>query len=298
MRYSFRLLAATASLLAGLSGCGPAKTAAAAPAQDEPTAAQVATLRDNYGKWILSQPGVTLPADSAALDEALSKQNWAYIIKANQSANSQDEVERLLSWERYQLYRGAGYNITFMYVRDLWRMGQSFENSAAKGPQYLEQARGLKISALSYLLYTYAIIAVDGERCADRTAPQFHRDQIAQFTDEVRLFAGRLTDEERSAAVAAALKTEKAISRVRDPDPSLCRGGIDELGEALEAHPERATTTGPQPGYPGKNVMVPIDPNRPPAYSDRADWPARRQKVRDGLPEALGAIVGVSGKPS
>jgi hypothetical protein len=40
--------------------------------------------------------------------------------------------------------------------------------------------------------------------------------------------------------------------------------------------------------------MVPVDPEHAPAYSDRAQWAARQQKVRDALPDQLGAIIGMS----
>jgi hypothetical protein len=292
MRYPFQFLAMAASLLVGLSACGAARTAPAAPAPTEPTAAQVAALREKLGNWVIDQPGVVLPANRAALDEALAKADWSYLVTAAQSANSQDEAEHLLHWERYQLYRGGGYNIAFMYVRDLWRMGQSYEKAAAKGPEYAVQSRGLKTSALSYLLYTYAMIAVDGERCADPTAPQYHRDQITQFTDQIRLFANQLTPEERAKAVTTAITLEKRISPVRDLDPALCHGGIQELGQALEANPRAAKVRPSEPGYPGTNVDVMIDPKSKPALSDRSQWPARQQKVRDLLPNAIGAVVG------
>ena len=294
MRYSFHFLAATASILVGLSACHAAKTAPAAPAPTEPTAAQVAALRETYGQRLLSQPGFALPENRAALDEALASQNWGYLAQAAQAASNYDDAERLLNWERYQIYRGAGYNVAFLYVRDLWIMGQSYEKVAARGPQYVVEARKLKTSALTYLLYTYALIAVDGERCADPTAPQFHRDQITQSVGEIRQFGMGQSVEQRAQAVNTAISIEKQLSPMRDPDPALCQGGIAEVTEALEAHPERVTTTGPQPGYPGTNVMVPVDPDRPPAYGDRHKWDARQQKVRDGLFDQIGGLVSVS----
>ena len=291
MRYPFHLVAAAATFLVSLCACDAAETASTPAKPAEPTAAQVAALRDHYGHLIIDQPGVTLPADHAALDEALAKQDWNSIAKAVLAANTQDQAEQMLNWERYQLYRGGGYGIGFMYVRDLWRMGQSYEKAAAKGPQYAVQARALKTSALTYLLYTYALIAVDGERCGDPTAPALHRDQIAQSSDETRRFANQLTADERATAVSRAITLEQKIAPVRDLDTALCHGGVQELGQAMEK-PGSMRTRPSEPGSPGVNVDVLIDPKSKPALTAPAQWPARRQKARDLLPQTIGAVVG------
>jgi hypothetical protein len=296
MRYSFLLAAAASAVsLAACDAATPpppkAKPAPAASAKSDP---QVEALRDKLGQSVLAKPGVVLPDNHTQLDKALAKRDWAYLAGVVRDPGSADNMMRLLNWERYQTYRGGGYGVTYMYVSTLAMAANSYDKAAAKDPSFAPTAHGLRLGALSQMLYTYAVLAIDGERCADPTAPQAHRDQIAQFTNELRVSVNQLSRQERLDVLMAAVRQEQELAPVRDLDPELCRGGLDDLGATLEAHPERATTTGPQPGYPGTNVLVPLDPDRPPAYSDRAQWAARQKAVRDKLPDTLGAIIGMS----
>ena len=294
MQQLFRSLAIAAITLACVGACdaAPAKPAKviAMPAANP----QADALRDKLGRSVLDTPGVVLPDNHQALDDAVARRDWTYLSSVVRDPGSAENMMRLLNWERYQTYRGAGYGVTYMYVSTLAMAANSYDKASAKDPGFAQTARGLRMGALTQLLYTYAVIAVDGVRCADPTAPPAHRDQIAGFTEELRISVNQLSHQERITVLMAAVRQEQELAPVRDPDPDLCRGGLDDLGEALKSHPERAATTGPQPGHPGTNVLVPIDPARPPKYSDRALWTVRQDKVRDGLADALGALVGMS----
>ncbi len=285
MRHSLHRLIAMA---VGLACCTAHAATPATPSQ------QVEALRDVLGRSVLDTPGVEMPDDRQALDEALARRDWAYLGEATRNVGTLQNAMKLLNWERYQIYRGSGYNVAYMYSSTLTTAANSYDKAAAQDPRLAPTARGFRQAALAQLLYTYAVLAVDGVRCADPTAPQAHRDQITGFTRDLRFSITQFLPQDRFSVLTAALKQEELLAPVRDPDPDLCRGGLDDLGEALESHPDRATTTGPQPGYPGTNVIVPIDPTRPPKYSDRAEWLTRQQKARAGLPDALGAIISLS----
>ncbi|WP_426031742.1 hypothetical protein [Caulobacter sp. DWP3-1-3b2] len=294
MHQLFRSLAVVAIPLvcAGACDAAPAKPVKviAMPAADP----QADALRDKLGRSVLDAPGVVLPDNHKALDAAMARRDWAYLTSVVRDPGSAENMMRLLNWERYQTYRGGGYGVTYMYVTTLAMAANSYDKAATKDPSFAQTARGLRMGALTQLLYTYAVVAVDGVRCADLTAPQAHRDQIAGFTDELRLSVNQLSHEERVTVLMAAVRQEQELAPVRDADPDLCRGGLDDLGDALESHREKGTTTGPHPGYPGTTVSVPIDPASPTKYSDRALWTVRQEKVRDGLPDALGALIGMT----
>ncbi|WP_165188136.1 hypothetical protein [Caulobacter soli] len=297
MRHSPYLLAIAAASLLCATACDasppkPAKPATRPIASDP----QVEALRETLGRSVLDTPGLVLPDDHDALDAALARGDWGYLSQAVRNPGSAENMMRLANWERYQTYRGGGYNVAYMYVSTLTMAANSYDKAAARDPSFAPMANGMRRGALAQLLYTYAVLSVDGVRCADPTAPQAHRDQISSFTQELNRSTDALSIPERLGAIEAAIRQERQLAPVRDLDPALCRGGVAELTEALAAQPGRTTTTGPQPGYPGTNVMVPIDPNRPPAYSDSAQWPARQQAVRDGLLDQLAGVIGMSRK--
>jgi hypothetical protein len=302
MRVSFLLasVASVVSLSVSDAASPPRAKAKPAPASAHisPPSAQfdpeAEALRDKLGRSVLATPGLVLPDNRAQLDEALARGDWTYLSGVVRAPGSTDNMMRLLNWERYQTYRGGGYGVASLYVNTLAMAANSYDKSAAKDPSLAPTARGLRAEALAQMLYTFAIVAVDGARCDNPTAPQSHRDQIAQFTNELRASANQLSSQERLGVLMTAVRQEKALAPVRDPDRDLCLDSFDDLGQALKSHPEQATTAAPQPDYPDMNAMIPIDPHRPPGYSDRAEWPAREQAARDKLPDTLGAIIGVS----
>jgi len=245
---------------------------------------------------VLATPGLVLPDNHAQLDEALAERDWPYLFGVVRDPGGADNMMRLLNWERYQTYRGGSYGVAYMYVSTLAMAANSYDKAAAKDPSLAPRARDLRAQALAQMLYAFAIVAVDGARCDDPKDPQSHRDQIAQFTDELQASANQLSSQERLGVLMTAVRQEKALAPVRDPDRDLCLDSFDDLGQALKSHPEQATATDLQPDYPDMNAMIPIDPHRPPGYSDRAEWPAREQAARDKLPDTLGAIIGVSPK--
>jgi hypothetical protein len=306
MRASF-LLASIASIVS-LSVCAaaspprakakPAPAAASAPILPPSTQfdPQAEALRDKLGQSVLATPGLVLPDNHAQLDEALAERDWTYLFGVVRNPGGADNMMRLLNWERYQIYRGGSYGVAYMYVSTLAMAANSYDKAAAKDPSLAPRARDLRAEALAQMLYAFAIVAVDGARCDDPKDPQSHRDQIAQFTDKLRASANQLSSQERLDVLMTAVRQEKQLAPVRDPDRDLCVGGVDNLGQALEAPPEQATTTGQQSDYPAMNAFIPIDPHRPPGYRDRAEWAAREQAARDKLPDTLGALIDVSGK--
>lgn len=286
MHRSFSLIAVAASLACCAAHAAPST-------KPDP---QVEALRDKLGHTVLDTPGVVMPDNRQALDAALVRRDWAYLGEATRNVGSLENALKLLNWERYQTYRGAGYNIAYMYSSTLTTAANSYDKAAAQDPKFGPTARGFRQAALAQLFYTYAVLSVDGVRCADPTAPQAHHDQISSFTEDLRRSADKLSVQERVGAIEAALRQERELAPVRDLDPDLCRGGVAELNAALTAHPDRTTTTGPQPGYPGTNITIPVDPNQPPAYSDGAQWAARQQAARDDLIDPLAALIGMSRK--
>lgn len=255
-------------------------------------------LRDLKGDMVLSRPGVEMPANKAELDAALARKDWPLISTAVMGVASQDEATKMANWERYQVYRGGGYNVAFMYVHTLATMAASYERGAQANPALAETARGLRMGALSQLIYLHAVIAVDGERCGDHTAPIAQRDRILAVGAQLLQDSRTLDEDARRTALLAALEQEQLTTHVRDYDEDLCRGGMDEIAAALKKNGDKATSATSRPGLPGTTIEIQPDAAWTPALSDPATWETRRRKVREGLAATLAPLAGLPAAPA
>ncbi len=273
-------------------------TANAAPFKAPPTSPKIEAMREQLGDTVLKQPGVQMPDNKAELDAALARKDWPTLSAAVMGVASQDAATKMANWERYQVYRGGGYNTIFMYVHTMSTMAASYERAAQANPALAQTAQGLRMGALSQLIYLHAAIAVDGERCDDHTAPIAQRDRILAVSIPLIQAARTLDEDARRTALLAALEQEKLIAPVRDYDQDLCRGGLDEMAAALEKNGDKATSPIASPGSPGKTFEVAPAPGWSPALSDPATWEARRQKVRDGLATLLRPLAALPPAPN
>lgn len=271
-----------------------ASTVQAAPPTPPKLDPKIEAERKRLGDGVLAHPGVQLPANHAELDAALAKRDWPTLADAVTGVNDLDAASRMATWERYQVYRGGGYNVVFMYVRTLSDMADSYERAALNNPELDASAKSLRKAALSQLLYLHAIIKVDGVRCADATAPIAQRDRIMEAAAPFMQAGQALEKRALVSALMGAAQQERLTAQVRDADPDLCRGGIEEIGETLEKYPDRAKVAGKVPGRPGTTIDVPVDFSRAPRYSDPETWDSKRALARTGLEDVLGEMVGLT----
>lgn len=283
------------TLLGAAIGAALATSAAQAASFTPPKPSPaIEAERKQLGDTILNQPGVQLPDDRAELDAALAARDWGRLVTAINGVPSLDAANKMADWERYQVYRGGGYNVVFMYVRTLSDMAASYERAALKNPDYAEAGKGLRMAALSQLLYLQAIIKVDGVRCADATAPVAQRDRIMEASAPFMQAGLALEREALVTALTAAAQQERLTAKVRDADPDLCRGGLEEIGDTLKKYPDRARAAGKVAGRPGTTIDVPVDFSRPAHYSAPKTWDAKREQARIGLEDMLGGMVGLT----
>lgn len=287
MRVHQALLCATAAVAClGTS-------AEAAPFKPPPASAQIEALREQLGDTVLKAPGVQMPDNKAELDAALAARDWPTLSAAMRGVASHDAATKMANWERYQVYRGGGYNVVFMYVHNLATMAASYDRAAQANPALAQTAQGIRTAAVSQMIYLNAIIAVDGERCGDQTAPIGQRNRMLAVSMQLIQDAQGLDEAARRAALDAALEQEKLTAPVRGYDQDLCRGGMDEIAAGLEKNGDKATRSTSQPGLPGKTIDIEADAAFVPALSDPATWDARRQKVRERLATTLAPLAGL-----
>ncbi|WP_018267661.1 hypothetical protein [Methylosinus sp. LW4] len=105
-------------------------------------------------------PSPELPANTADLNGLLYMKDWNGLGAALRDAD-QTPVTRVkaMNWLQRRVLRGAEYFVVYAYMRELWTVGT------------VSQSEGMRQTAGAMALYAYALIAIDGAKCQDLTAP-------------------------------------------------------------------------------------------------------------------------------
>jgi hypothetical protein len=111
-----------------------------------------------------SQPAITttpLPSD-ADLDGLLSARNWTELGAVLSRRVTPDDFRRKWNWLNARLEVG-GMFLPHIYARDLWLIGDAAKLS--------DPAKDTRVTAGMLALYVYELIAIDGAKCEDVSAP-------------------------------------------------------------------------------------------------------------------------------
>jgi hypothetical protein len=215
------------ALLGLLTGLVPAKLSAA-PNQT-PAAASSADL----------------PSDQD-LDALLLAKKWNDLASALSRAKSPESVARKLDWLQSRLEVGGGSLLGFIYARDLWDIGEAQKVN--------DPNQDLRLTAGLITLYTYELIAIDGAKCADHSAPSHRVDQLLMNNAPALAYLKAQPQEFKVKVVDAAIAMEKKTAPLRKLDDLLCRSGLEEMQAGLAAGKTREVPT--PPGQVGKTVEV------------------------------------------
>ena len=227
----------------------------------------------------MNPPGRPMPADAAQLDRAYKEGQYLQLVRRLNSPSAPDAIALDLNWEQSRLFDGAGFVVTYGYMNALWRLAQMLP-VADRG--------GIEGSAAMVFLYNYILIAVDGVRCGDATAPVHRRDQLLQDNRAIVTYLANLPVEARMRLASVAVGLERATSHVRRNDPVLCRGGMAEIIAGLQAQGSKPLPTVPAaPGSPGDTVLVPPIATYTPSFIDEATAGPKQDAIRQALPETL-----------
>ena len=103
-------------------------------------------------------------------------------------------------------------------------------------------------------LYSLALVAVDGVKCADKSAPGRHYETSSCST-AMNCAAADAPVVTRNNIIVAALGLETKTATLRGNDIYLCRFGLEETQYSLKKHEgEPETEAPPQPGQFGRTV--------------------------------------------
>jgi hypothetical protein len=252
----------------------PAPAQAATQAVSPPQA-DSATLRARLMQGL----GHQMPADAANLDAWVRQNDMAPLTERLRQAHAEHDVELDLNWEQVQVVNGAGFVVGYAYMFDLWRLGSALP--AGKG-------EALKQTAAMMFLYNLDLIAIDGAKCADASAPVHRRDQLFDQNPGLIAYMRTLPRATRMSLGSTSLEVERATAPLRKNDEVLCSGGVAQITQGLQAAGNRPLQPVPNtPGTIGKTYAVPPAPGYKPAFVAAQVWVPKQAETRKALPASL-----------
>jgi hypothetical protein len=183
-----------------------------------------------------------MPANEAALDEALARGDYAG-LRALMAFETQDEAARILAWNRKVLFEGAPFALAYFYAIDLWSLATSYEAHAAAGgeatPADLEMARSAKLLSVVVAIYARTVVYVDSRRCEDRSVRyQVLADLDAHLAPQWA-FVDTLPGELADGMGEAGRGLEERTAPIRQPDLWLCASGYGFSNAQIRAGQDR-----------------------------------------------------------
>jgi hypothetical protein len=214
------------------------------------------------------------------VDNAFDKHDYLAFGKLMRSPGDGPRVLASLDWAQGNMLMGSSVIVSIIYAESLWSIG----SQAPVGHPYAN----FKETAAFVALYSLAVTATDGPKCADQSAPNGHFSKIVYHLGTVLQYFRQLPDEKKQQIIGFALTQEAKLARLRPNDNYLCRFGLEEIGAGLKAtKPEDLPKRPPQGNEVGTQVAVPSPPGYEPKYVAEAEWQPKQTKMRGDLPALL-----------
>jgi len=221
-----------------------------------------------------------LPSDQD-LDALLLAKKWNDLASALSRAKSPESVARKLDWLQSRLEVGGGSLLGFIYSKDLWDIGEAQKVD--------DPNKDLRITAGLITLYTYELIALDGAKCADHSAPSHRVDQLLMNNAPVLAYLKAQPQELKNKVVDLAIAMEKKTAPLRKLDDLLCRSGLEEMQAGIAAGKTREVPT--PPGQVGKTVEVEAPADFAPRYLTPQSYLPDQEKARANMKATLLKLI-------
>jgi hypothetical protein len=256
---------------------------------------EAAPAPDLNSPSIAAQTGAPLPPNVTALDAALDTRDYATINQSHASAKSIDELMLLMNWEQERSFGGkGGVYLSLIYMTDLWDVASLLATSPAQA----RNADQMKQSAVFIGLYSYALIDIDGARCADPTAPAHRLDQLFHGRPGIWTFAPTIPKEQATKMLKYVALLEAGTASSRKSDDVLCMGGSNSTGmtgimygllaSAQSRKPMKEDA--PKPGQIGHTYTLPPPPDDV-LFLKPEVWKGGQDKLRADLPAHLATLI-------
>ena len=149
------------------------------------------------------QPG-GLPSNEQ-LDALVAAKKWNELAEALAEVTNAEQFARKLDWLKAKVDAGGGLPLVLAYTQSLWDAGQS--NPSANPSA--DPDKDLRATAAFMLLYTYALIAVDGVKCEDQSAAGHRLDQVLEMDVPILKFLKARPRKLKDKLIAGAINYEK-----------------------------------------------------------------------------------------
>lgn len=212
------------------------------------TQAEIGDARNRATEWTPSNPTVAQMQLSAAtasgrlpsneeLDALAAAQNWDGVADALYLSTDQEAIARGELWLHARVDEGGGFLLALLSAKYSW---------TSAGDQKTDDPTGdSPILAAKYFLYAFEVIAIDGTRCDDRTAPRARMAQLLSAGAPVLIFLKRQPPELKAKIVDFAIALEARTASLRRDDDLLCRGGNAEVSAGLAARDQHVVVVSP-----------------------------------------------------
>jgi hypothetical protein len=214
------------------------------------------------------------------LDALVAAKRWNDLADVMAQAQGEDFV-RKIDWLKAKIDAGGGLPLVLAYTQSLWDLGRS--NPAA------DPDKDLRVTAAFMLLYSYALIGVDGAKCEDHSAPGHRLDQVLDMDAPILKFLKTRPQKLKDKLIAGVIGYEKFTAPLRKDDDVLCRGGLHEMMAGFESgtvHQEPTTS-----GQGGQSYAVEAPPSYAPQFLPAAEYVPLQEKARATLKANLTQMV-------
>jgi hypothetical protein len=221
-----------------------------------------------------------LPSDKA-LDAMVAARDWNGLGAALSQASDQASLTRALDWLQAKVTAGGGFMIAVMYARELWTIGEAMKLD--------DPGRDLRVTAGMMMLYAVELIAIDGAKCEDESAPGHRLDQISEMDAAIFKFLRTQSADIKSKVVDTALALEQRTAPLRRDDDVICRGGLAEMQAGLEHGTQKEVPDAS--GHYGKDVEVAAPPGWAPKFVPPSTYRPLQEAARASMRENLFSLV-------
>ncbi len=221
-----------------------------------------------------------LPSDQE-LDALLLAKKWNDLASALSRSKSPESVGRKLDWLQSKLEVGGGSLLGFIYAKDLWDIGEAQKID--------DPNKDLRLTAGLIALYTYELIAIDGAKCADHSAPSHRVDQLLMNNAPALAYLKAQPQEFKAKIVDLAIAMEKKTAPLRKLDDLLCRSGLEEMQAGIATGKTREVPT--PPGQVGKTVEVQAPADFAPRFLTPQSYLPDQEKARANMKATLLKLI-------
>ena len=152
------------------------------------------------------------PANAAALEDLLAHQRYSDLSAVFAQATSLPDLLLLANWQEAKVVAGAGLFLSYEYSQTLAR-------AARAAP---DDVTDFRETGASFLVYAYAVAAVDGLACENHAFAAARSNAVAAPSLGLWRYIAGMSPDHGDFLIDNALQMETALAGKRAPDDFLC----------------------------------------------------------------------------